>query len=61
MINMINTRKGLNNISEPQLKLFEILKRVFPDAELELKIGGRVNKEGYNVKWADVGIPSLKN
>ena len=44
----------------PQVELFNILIKIFPDAEMEYKIGGRINKKGYHVRWADIGIPSLK-
>ena len=53
-------RHQLNNISPPQRELFKILIQIFPDAELEYKIGGRIKKKGYNARWADMGIPSLK-
>lgn len=50
----------MNKISEPQLELYTLLKKRFPDATLELPIGGRKNKIGHRIRWADIGIPSLK-
>ncbi len=55
---MINKR--WRYISESQRRLFELVKFYFPDAELEFAIGGRINKKGFNRRWADIGIPSLK-
>lgn len=60
VVNKFKNIRDLNNISPPQRELFNILIKIFPDAELEYKIGGRVKKKGYHVRWADIGIPSLK-
>ena len=58
--NKMGRIRDLQSISPPQMELFNILIQIFPDAELEYRIGGRKNKKGFNVRWADIGIPSLK-
>lgn len=54
------SRREFNCISPPQMKLYQLLIKIFPDAEMEYKIGGRKNKTGYRVRFADIAIPSLK-
>jgi len=48
------------NVSIPQYELYNKLKDVFPDAQLEYPIGGRKKKQGFRRRFADIGIPSLK-
>ena len=60
MFHKFNSLREIHCRSKPQEELFEILLRFFPDAELEYKIGGRKNKVGYHIRYADIGIPSLK-
>ena len=53
--NILKAQKAQKKASKPQKELFELLKQIFPDAQLDYLI-----KTKRSWRFADIGIPSFK-